>query len=102
MGCDVTLTTVIYKLEGHEGNIASVTSIDDKYLATGGEDGTIRIWNGATRACQKTLAQHIDDVKALVRLGSDCLVSGSADGTIKVMGRNRCKLVDIMNSICLP
>ena len=46
-------------------------------------DGTIKIWNGLIRSCEKTLAQHIDDIRALVYV-NDKLISGSLDGTIKV------------------
>jgi hypothetical protein len=83
MGCDIMQTALAYTLEGHEGNITCAAGIDDKYFATGSEDGTIKIWNGVSQICEKTLAQHIDDIRAIILVG-DKLISGSADGTIKV------------------
>jgi WD40 repeat protein len=49
------------------------------------DDHTIKVWNGDTWACERTLEGHDSEVNSLVMHG-DKLISGSNEGTIKVWG----------------
>ena len=79
MGCDVSEASIIRRLEGHEGNVRSLVAINSSLLASGSDDGTIKIWSMDTWECRRTLAQHIDDISGLITI-RDKLVSGSVDG----------------------
>jgi len=71
---------------GHtEQILALALSDDDKFLATGGNDNLIKIWDPRTHACVHSFKGHRDSVTSLVfRKGTQQLFSGSADRTIKV------------------
>jgi WD40 repeat protein/tRNA A-37 threonylcarbamoyl transferase component Bud32 len=73
-------------LPAHEGIVLSVQySPDGARIATGGEDGTARIWDARTGALLTTITGHTDDVW-MVRFSPDGarLVTASHDGTAKV------------------
>lgn len=53
-------------------------------VATGSEDGTVRVWAAATGACLAVLRGHTEGVSAVVGLDSRTLVSASADCTLRV------------------
>jgi WD40 repeat protein/uncharacterized protein YjbI with pentapeptide repeats len=69
------------------GDIA-VLSLDGRAaLASGSDDGTIRVWDLATGRTLRRLAGHSDFVTSLAALSLDgraALASGAGDGTIRV------------------
>lgn len=78
-------------LQGHTGNILTVAvSPSGKFLATGGEDKKLIIWDAETLTPMKTFTQHRDAVSGLSFTrhissfsSGEQLFSGSFDRTIK-------------------
>jgi len=72
-------------LSGHLGDVNSVVfSPDDKWIASGSGDSTIKIWNSQTCSLYHTLTGHLKAVNS-VAFSPDgkLLISGSSDGKIK-------------------
>ena len=69
-------------LTGHTSSVNSVSFSLDGTLASGGEDGTIRLWDVATGQHLRTLTRHAGAVYSSVSFNPDgrTLVSGSWDG----------------------
>ena len=58
---------------------------DGSWLATGGEDGTVRIWDAATGQERAILTGHTGRVRAVaVAPDGSWLATGSQDGTVQV------------------
>ena len=58
---------------------------DGSWLATGSNDGTVRIWDAATGQERATLTGHTGRVKAVaVAPDGSWLASGSDDGTVRI------------------
>lgn len=79
----------IMKQQSHAQSTSCVAySADGNYLATGGEDGKLKVWECASGFCFVTFTEHSGPISALVfsqgQSGrSQVLVSASADGTIR-------------------
>ncbi|KAJ3128479.1 pre-rRNA processing protein [Nowakowskiella sp. JEL0407] len=71
---------------GHTDHIFSMdVSSDSKYLATGGKDNLIYIWNVLDNKRIGSFKQHRDAISGLAfRKGSNQLYSGSYDRTVKL------------------
>ncbi|KAL1913621.1 WD repeat-containing protein 6 [Sporothrix stenoceras] len=80
--------TVPLKIGGHGREIRSVrASAGGKYIATGGEDTVVRIWNSprsddnksasTNRRCLSVLKLHNTGLHSLAWLGDDCLISAA-------------------------
>ncbi|RKU24002.1 hypothetical protein C6503_01925 [Candidatus Poribacteria bacterium] len=82
-------------LKGHKAWITTVAfSADGKTLATGDANKIIKLWDVSTRHARVALRGHKNTINALTfapkgtPLYSGCLVSGSADGTIRFWDPN--------------
>ncbi|MFM6515812.1 MAG: WD40 repeat domain-containing protein, partial [Microcystis panniformis] len=73
-------------LTGHSGVVLSVAySPDGRYLASGSQDKTIKIWEVATGKELRTLTGHSGWVNSVVYSPDGrYLASGSWDNTIKI------------------
>jgi WD40 repeat protein len=55
-----------FRLVGHQGQIHAVAySPDGRTLASGGQDGTVRLWDLATAQVRATLQGHVGQVRAV-------------------------------------
>lgn len=82
---DVETRTKIKKLSGHSSYINSIVfSNDNKYIASGGADERVRIWNIDTGEC-KILGKHWHSVSKVIFSNDDKYVySASYDQSIMV------------------
>lgn len=71
-------------LSGHSGKINGICSYSKDKMATGGEDGTIRLWDLASMESLGCLRGHSKGIRALISLPNGNLVSGSSDKTIRI------------------
>jgi hypothetical protein len=73
-------------LTGHTGWVGAVAvAPDGSLLASGGQYGTVRIWDVATGQVRATLEGHTGSVGAVaVAPDGSWLASGSADGTVRI------------------
>ena len=86
------------KYPGHNHQVlALAVSSDGKYLASGGHDKTILIWDTEKEEIRDGFKGHKDSVTALsFRLGSHDLYSGSDDRTLKVWNVDEMSYVDTL------
>ncbi len=73
-------------LSGHRDLVRAVAfSADGRHLISGGNDGTLRVWDADDGAAVRTLEGHLGMVQALAAHPNASLVaSGAADRTIRV------------------
>ena len=72
------------------GSIRCRFSLDGTTLASGARDGTVKLWDVATREIVATLEGHADGVNSVsFSLDGAILASGARDGTILLWGRGR-------------
>jgi WD40 repeat protein len=71
----------IKTFKAHTGIIRTIKFIDNKHIATGGEDNKVRIWNLNGQLVSEL--EHQNFVQSIEVLDNKTIISASYDGTIK-------------------
>lgn len=82
-------------LGGHEGEVYAVAySPDERFLLSGGQDGTVRIWEAATGNQVAVLKEHTRCVNSIdFAPDGDTFVTASCDKTIKLWSLSRREVI---------
>jgi WD40 repeat protein/uncharacterized caspase-like protein len=77
---------VVDVFEGHQGGVNSIVlSKNGKFLVSGGEDKTVKIWDTKTKKIVATLKGHTDSIKTVaVTFDNKYIASAGYDKTIKI------------------
>ncbi|XP_055678283.1 periodic tryptophan protein 2 homolog [Lutzomyia longipalpis] len=75
----------VMKQQGHSSDMSCLAySPDGQFIATGGEDGKVKIWNLHTGFCFVTFSDHAGPVTAVeFSRNRKFLISASLDGTVR-------------------
>jgi len=77
-------STPLATLEGHTGRITAFCKLNNKLLATGSEDGTVRIWDIQERSCIKMIdLPGLKQPECLKLIAPGYLACGTLVGDIK-------------------
>lgn len=79
---------VVASLRGHAAAVRSVTC-DGDVLASGDNEGKIRLWSLVTGQCAGVLATEAARAVCALALEGDCLVSGGGDAAVRIWSVNR-------------
>lgn len=79
------------KQQGHANNMTCVSySVDGELIATGGEDGKVKLWNVLSGFCFITFSEHTNPITGLLfSKNKKIVVSASLDGTVRAYDINR-------------
>jgi WD40 repeat protein len=72
----------IQRVKIHDGIIRTIKIINNRLIATGGEDNKVKIWDNQSGQLITEL-EHANFVQSLERMDDNTLLSASYDGTIK-------------------
>jgi coatomer subunit beta' len=88
-----------YTLEGHEKGVCTIAyypGSDKPYLASGGDDKQIRLWDYQSKACVQVLMGHTGNVNVVLFHPSlPLLLSGAEDETLRVWNLNSFRLENV-------
>ena len=84
-----------YTLTGHTGTVKTMLKLADGRLCSGGGDSAIKMWRLYEKRLDAELTPHSNWVSALLQLkGSELLISGSSDNTIKVINLSNSNAIE--------
>mmetsp|Transcript_17057 Transcript_17057/g.35482 ORF Transcript_17057/g.35482 Transcript_17057/m.35482 type:complete len:898 (-) Transcript_17057:3163-5856(-) len=91
--------TYVLKQQGHVVDATSLAfSADGRTIATGGEDGMVKIWSAASGYCLATFSDHSASVTSVAYSSKNVVVSSSLDGTVRAYDIKRLRCFRIMNA----
>lgn len=77
----------VLKQQGHNFDLSTLAySPDGAYIATGGDDGKLKLWTTKNHLSFVTFTEHtsqITDIKFVPKKGGNTVVSCSKDGTVR-------------------
>uniref|UniRef100_A0A8C9TWP7 PWP2 small subunit processome component n=1 Tax=Scleropages formosus TaxID=113540 RepID=A0A8C9TWP7_SCLFO len=81
----------VFKQQGHFNNMAALAySPDGQYVATGGDDGKVKVWNTNSSLCFVTFSEHSSSVTSVAFTSRGfVIVSASLDGTVRAFDLHR-------------
>lgn len=90
----------VFKQQGHFNNLNSLAySPDGQYIATGGDDGKVKVWNTNSGLCFVTFTEHSSSVTSVAFTSSGfVVVSASLDGTVRAFDLHRYRNFRTMTS----
>ncbi len=71
-------------LIGHDNNVNSLEMLDEQYMASGGYDHIVIIWDLTSYSIKYTLSHHKVEIKCLKRVSSSLMASGDESGLILI------------------
>ena len=84
--------TYVIKQRGHAYGMRCMSySPDGIVVATGGEDGSLKLWNSTSGFCYCTLTSHTAPITATTFAGSSVVLTASLDGTVRAHDLHRYK-----------
>ena len=84
--------TYVLKQQGHFNSMGCVAySLDGASIATGGDDGKIKLWNASSGFCYVTFPEHSAAITGLIFAppSGKVLLSASMDGTVRAFDFTR-------------
>lgn len=77
--------TYVMKQQGHANNMSCVAySADGQYIATGGADGKLKLWNVLSGFCFITFEEHTAPITGVTfSYNKKFVISSSLDGTVR-------------------
>ena len=83
--------TYVLKQQGHFNNMSQIAySPSGLYIASGGEDGKVKVWNTLNGQCFVTFSEHNAPVTGLqFKANAQVVCSASLDGTVRAFDLNR-------------
>jgi periodic tryptophan protein 2 len=93
--------TYVFKQQGHNYDVSAIAySPDSSQIASGGQDGKIKVWDTVNTACIVTFAEHTSKITDLKYAPSkaNVLVSSSLDGTVRAYDLIKYRNFRIMTS----
>ncbi len=71
-------------LEGHTDSVSCLIKLNERQIASGSWDASIRIWDSVDGNCLKTHEGHTNYVWCLIKLNERQIASGSFDSSIRI------------------
>ena len=82
--------TYVLKHRGHAYGMRCLAyALDGVCVATGGEDGKIKVWNAMSGLCYVTMDGHTAPVTAIQFANASVVITASLDGTVKAHDLHR-------------
>lgn len=76
--------TFVLKQQGHFFNMNALAhSPDGRSVATGADDGKVKVWSASTNTCFVTFTEHTGPISAITFASNSCFLSSSLDGTVR-------------------
>ncbi len=87
--------TYVMKQQGHTHNTTCLSySPDGEFIATGGEDGKVKVWTVKTGFCFVTFHEHAGKITGVAwTQGSKAVLSASLDGSVRAFDLKRYSLI---------
>jgi WD40 repeat protein len=73
---------LIQTLNGHSSSVLSIEMLSEQYMASGGADQKVIIWDLSSYSIKDTLTGHSSPVSCIKRLSFNLLASGDGSGLI--------------------